>query len=464
MIFASSIFLYYFLPVFLALYYMTPRAMRSLTLALSSYVFYGWWRPDFVVLMWISTVVDYACGRAIVRDREAGRGTRRWVVVSAVVNLGLLGYFKYVNFGLDTLLALGLGSESALAPFYMHTEIPLGISFYTFQTISYSVDVYRGRLAACRSPLDFALFVAFFPQLIAGPIMRASELLPQIRRAPRADARQTLDGIELCAVGLFKKVVLADGFAVLVDACFAEPARYAGAALLAATFAFSVQIYCDFSGYSTLARGLGKLLGYELPENFGYTLFARDPIEVRREWHKTLTAWFRDYVYRPLGGDGGSAARMALNTLLTWVLLGVWHGASWSFVVWGALNGLLLVVYRLGRSARWWPQRAVSPLLTVLLTRVSVILSLVLFRAPDLPSAGTIFARIFTLAPGEPVHWGWALGIAGVIALHALSYRYYAEDLLSRVGGLGKALILGAVLLVLYLFAGSGDPFYYFQF
>ena len=264
-------------------------------------------------LLWLSTAVDFQVARRMEHAREESH-RRGLLLLSVVTNLGVLGFFKYANFALDTLVRLGMSAELA-SPMYVEAAVPLGISFYTFQTLGYTIEVYRGKQQACQRPIDFALFVSFFPQLIAGPVLRAADFLPQIERRPRATRRQVIDGVELLMVGLFKKVVLADSLALMVDPAFTDPAKFSGAALMLASVGFIVQLYCDFSGYSTIARGLGKLLGYELPRNFDFPLLANDPIEYRRRWHMTVSRWFGDYVYRPLGGDRRGELRTMLNTV-----------------------------------------------------------------------------------------------------------------------------------------------------
>jgi alginate O-acetyltransferase complex protein AlgI len=461
MLFSSAEFLFFFLLV-LALHRVLP--WRRALLLVASYGFYASWNPPFVLLLAWTTVLDYTLGRRMETEQALWR-RRALLGVSLAGNLGVLAYFKYVNFFLEVLAQAGLASPATLAAFHVSAAIPLGLSFYTFQSLSYTIDVYRREIPACRRVLDFFLFVSFFPHLVAGPVLRADQLLPQIRADRPADATQILLGVELCLLGLFQKVVVADNLALLVDACFARPEAYAGAALLVAAFSFNAQIYCDFAGYSTMARGLASLLGYALPENFAYPLLANSPVELRRRWHITMGNWFRDYVYRPLGGDRGGPVRTAFNTLVTWSLFGLWHGASWTFLFWGLYQGTILAAYRLAKGAgllrgesRW------RNVLGYAVMPLTLCLSGVYFRSPSVSTAHTIFGRIAHLAPGEAISWLWPLLLAALYVVHWGFYLRYREGVLARAQWPGRLAVVGATLAVLALFAGSGEPFYYFQF
>ena len=460
--FDSAEFLF-FLGAVLALHWIVPT--RRALLIGASYSCYSSWNPPFLLLLLASTALDYSVGRRLQRTSDPTR-RRAWLLLSLLGNLGVLGYFKYVNFFLDNLVALGTLSPGWADPLRVHTAIPLGISFYTFQTISYSIDVYRRKIEACEDPMDFALFVSFFPQLIAGPILRAAEFLPQLRRHRLPGRAQVLDGVELCLVGLFKKIVIADSFALVVDRCFGAPELYSGEALLIAIFAFSAQIYCDFSGYTTMARGMAKLLGFELPENFFFPLLAGNPIDYRRGWHMTMGNWFRDYLYRPLGGDRGTRARVVFNTVVTWMAFGLWHGASWNFVVWGMYNGLLLAAYRLLKSGDLLPDRSrLATAIGYLSMPFFVAFANVFFRAQSIDSALLMLTRITTWAPGDnAVHLAWAAGLALLYAWHWGNKKAWPGPHLSRLAWPARAVYLGGFLWVLMLFAGSGQPFYYFQF
>ena len=434
MLFSSAEFLFFFLAV-LALHRLLP--FRRALLLVASYAFYASWNPPFVLLLAWTTVLDYTLGRRLEAEQVPWR-RRALLALSLAGNLGVLAYFKYVNFFLDVIGQAGLASPATLAPFHVSAAIPLGLSFYTFQSLSYTIDVYRRDIPACPRLLDFFLFVSFFPHLV---------------------------GVELCLIGLFQKVVIADNLSLLVDACFARPEAYAGAALLVAAFAFVGQIYCDFAGYSTMARGLASLLGYALPENFAYPLLASDPVELRRRWHITMGNWFRDYVYRPMGGDRGGPARTAFNTMVTWSLFGLWHGASWTFLLWGLYQGTILAAYRLARGAGLL--RGESRWRTVVgyaLMPLTLCLSGVYFRSPSVSTANTILGRIGHLAPGEGISWLWPLFLAALYLVHWGFYLRYREGVLARWNWPPRFVWVGATLAALALCAGSGEPFYYFQF
>lgn len=390
MVFVSDIFLFLFLPGFLAVYYAAPARLRSLLIALGSYVFYGWWRPDFVLLMLFSTVLDYVCGARIGRAQDRGESGRRWLVLSVGVNLGLLAYFKYLNFGLDTVnAALGVAGVEPLQ--WARVVLPVGISFYTFQTMSYTIDIYRRQADPAPRFVDFMGYVALFPQLVAGPIVRYSTVAAELVSRTHsfglfaAGARRFL-------VGLCRKVLIADSVAPLADAAFALPNPTAADAWLG-TLAYSVQLYFDFSAYSDMAIGLGLMLGFHFPENFRHPYISRSITEFWQRWHISLSTWLRDYLYIPLGGNRHGEARTMRNLAIVMLLGGLWHGASWNFVIWGAWHGALLAL------ERWWSRSGPGPARPLALPRalvlVLVMLGWVVFRAPDLGSAGAMFAGLF---------------------------------------------------------------------
>jgi alginate O-acetyltransferase complex protein AlgI len=332
--------------------------------------------------------------------------------------------------------------------------------------MSYTFDCWRGETPACESFLDFALYVTFFPHLIAGPILRASEFLPQLARRDAVREDEMLRGIELFLLGLFKKVVVADNLALVVDRVFADPSGYAGGAVLLATWAFWAQVYCDFSGYSTMAQGLAALLGFSLPRNFDYPQLRHNPILYRRTWHITMGNWFTDYVYRPLGGSRVGDLRFAFNVFLTWSLIGLWHGASWNFVLWGAYNGVILAVYSVVmRSKRWALPAFPGKLFLGWLVNVALLLlSSVFFRAQSAADAGVMLRKILLWEPGrsiEPLWWGVMLLL---VLVHALSFWHYREDLLQRLRWPGRVALVTATVLAVACLGATGRPFIYFQF
>ncbi len=327
-----------------------PAPARRAVLV-ASYVFYGYWDWRFCSLLLISTVVDFFVGRAIARVRRSAR-RKRLLWVSCVVNLGILGFFKYFNFFVDSVQEVAAGLGLSVDFLHLNIILPVGISFYTFQTMSYTIDIYRRKLEPTHSLVDFALFVAFFPQLVAGPIERARNLLPQIAVMGRPTRTQVADGLVLLTVGYFKKVLIGDACGRIVDHIFGQPDLYRSPELLAGLILFSIQIYADFSGYSDIARGLAKLLGIELMKNFEQPYLSANITEFWRRWHISLSSWLRDYLYISLGGNRRGNARTYLNLMTTMLLGGLWHGAAWTFVVWGGLHGLYLAVHKMLRTLR----------------------------------------------------------------------------------------------------------------
>ena len=342
-----------FFAVFYLLYLMLFRWRRAqnMLLLVASYVFYGWWDWRFLSLLALSTVVDFSVGRALTRTDDSAE-RKRLVTISVVVNLAVLGFFKYFNFFVgsftDAMASVGWTVDALT----LDIVLPVGISFYTFQTLSYSIDVYRKKMPAARSLLDFAVFVAFFPQLVAGPIERAARFLPQVQQPRKLSTGQWEAGLYLVVWGLWKKIVLADNAALIANRVFNDHTSYEGLDLLAGALAFTLQIYGDFSGYSDIARGLAKWLGFDLMLNFRLPYFARDPSDFWERWHISLSSWLRDYLYIPLGGNRGGKVFTWRNLALTMLLGGLWHGARWNFVIWGAFHGAILILYRIVRPKR----------------------------------------------------------------------------------------------------------------
>lgn len=341
MLFNSLQFLL-FLPVVVALYFATPHRFRWALLLLASYYFYAAWRPEYLLLIIASTLVDYLCALRMGR-LESRRRRKKYLVLSLGSNLGLLFGFKYLTFFNESTRAV----FDQLNIFYgvptFEILLPVGISFYTFQTLSYTIDVYRGARPPERHLGIFALYVSFFPQLVAGPIERSTRLLPQFFQHHGFDAGRVQSGLRLILWGFFKKIVIADRLAVYVNAVYANPSAYDGPSLLLATYFFAFQIYCDFSAYSDIAIGSARVMGFELMQNFRRPYFARSIQEFWQRWHISLSTWFRDYVYLPLGGNRVPTWRWYTNLLLVFLVSGLWHGANWTFVVWGALHGTYLV-------------------------------------------------------------------------------------------------------------------------
>ncbi len=412
MVFSSQLFLFWFLPAALALYYAAPRRLKHLVLTLVSYFFYGWTNPAFVILLFVSTTIDYTAGLILVRTTPWARGEvpllpeggprgrreRLAVAISVISNLSLLGFFKYFNFAVDSWngVAGALGLDSAVVASAIRVTLPLGISFYTFQSMSYAIDVYRGHARALRNFVDFACFVSMFPQLVAGPIIRFSEVADQL-----AERRHTLTkfarGVAFVSVGLAKKVLLANPCGRIADTVFDAAAPLA-MDVWHGVVAYAFQIYFDFSGYSDMAIGLGLMLGFVFAKNFDSPYHAQSITEFWRRWHLSLSTWLRDYLYIPLGGNRKGEARTYVNLALTMLLGGLWHGAAWNFVVWGGYHGALLAIERKVGPERlygWLPKP-----LRVATTFGLVLVSWVFFRAADLTTALAMLGRMVGL--GHP--------------------------------------------------------------
>ncbi|WAS95273.1 MBOAT family O-acyltransferase [Nannocystis punicea] len=442
---------------------------RLVVLVAASVVFYGAFSVPLLGLIGLSALVDFAAGLAIGRA-ESPALRRRWLLLSLATNLGLLGYFKYANFFLDSAGTV-LGRD--FSELRLDIVLPAGISFYTFQTMSYTIDVYRRRIQPTTSLLRFFLFVSFFPQLIAGPIERAGHLLVQFDHAATRRFRvdNLVAGLQMIGWGMFKKVVIADHCGAVADRLFASPAAYDGWSALVAAYAFTLQIYCDFSAYSEIARGSARIFGVDLMQNFDQPYLSRNISEFWRRWHISLSEWFRDYVYIPLGGNRGSRPRALANLTITMLLSGLWHGAAWAFVVWGLYHGLLLLVHALARprlarlAALPGLGRVMGPL-AWFVTLHLVIAGWVLFRAPTLADAGRVFASIAYLAPGAaaPAQLGFIALFFGFVGLQALDRRHH---LLARIhGDASLSLVFYAVVIVACILLGKegGADFIYFQF
>ena len=439
------------------------NARRKLFLLAASFVFYGWWDWRFVALLAGSAAVNWALGRLIAHNRESARAGML-VALGVIANLAVLGFFKYFGFFIESagqaLNMLGLERDLPL----LQVILPVGISFYTFQGISYIVDLKRGDLKAPSGFIDTMLYISFFPQLVAGPIVRAKDFLPQLTITPRLSREAIALGALLIVWGLFKKTVIATELAEgLVDPVFFDPGSYSALDRLFAVYAYAVQIYCDFSAYSDIAIGCAALLGYRFARNFDQPYRASSFQDFWRRWHISLSTWLRDYLYIPLGGSRGGAIFTSRNLFLTMLLGGIWHGAAWTFVAWGALHGAALVIERalgLARSGRG--------LLGILITFHGMCLAWVLFRAPDFATAWAFLTDFSYAASGLEVLTPFlaVLTVAG-LGLHALPSRGIerASIVLARLPSLVAALILAAMFLLVEALRPEGvAPFIYFQF
>ncbi len=462
-----------FLAVVLAAYWPLvrwPRAQNALLLA-ASYVFYGFWDARFLLLLGFSTLVDYAIARAIEGSSSQAR-RRRLITLSVCLQLGILGFFKYAGFFVSSMATLltTLGIEAHLPT--LRIILPVGVSFFTFQSMSYTIDVYRGQLRAERSLLSFACFVALFPQLVAGPIERAKHLLPQITGRRRLGLTDVYAGAWLVFWGLYKKMFIADNVAIIVDAAFARSAELTRVEAALALYAFALQIYADFSGYTDIARGTARWLGFEFRLNFARPYLATNPSDFWQRWHISLSSWLRDYLYVPLGGNRGSSLATYRNLMLTMLLGGLWHGAAWTFVLWGAYHGALLVFHRMLQP--WLARAPTLGNVPALFWRWSrtlgwfhlVVLGWLPFRAQSIGQVAEVLAALISrdgLGQGES--WGFALLVfgSGLFLYECVEERWpdAGRRLPFWLRALGYALI---ALSILVAGAPSGQTFIYFQF
>lgn len=442
------------------------RGKKAFLLA-ASYLFYAAWSPPFVLLIWFSTVVDWTLAKRMART-ESPSARKTLVTLSLVANLGLLGYFKYGGFLLDTFVQLAGAIGIQYQPVDWGIVLPVGISFYTFQTLSYTIDIYRKELEPAESFLDFALFVTFFPQLVAGPIVRASEFLPQLTKPRRGTPDQIGWGLVLLIIGLFSKVVVADSWMAPVADRVYDSANLAGLTdAWLGTLAFSAQIFYDFAGYSTCAIGAALTLGFVLPDNFRFPYAATGFSDFWRRWHISLSSWLRDYLYIPLGGNRRGNVRTYVNLMLTMLLGGLWHGAAWRFVVWGGLHGTYLAMERWINPP---PARALPDILfRVALTHVLVLFTWVFFRAEDFGSAmAIVLAMLGQRADQLAVGIESALLVFGtylaLFSTHMYLRNHSLEWLWGRFGTVTRVALIVSMLVALSLSQGDDRAFIYFQF
>jgi D-alanyl-lipoteichoic acid acyltransferase DltB (MBOAT superfamily) len=482
MLFNSIHFLFFF-PVAVTVYFALRHRLRWGWLLAASYYFYMCWRPEYVVVLWAITLIDFLAGIQIGASRTPAR-RRAFLVLSLASNLSLLFAFKYYNFFNDSLRASFQLFDLSYPIPVADVLLPVGISFHTFQAMSYTIDVYRGRQQPERNLGLFALYVAFFPQLVAGPIERPGHLLPQFRVEHRFDYVRVTDGLKLMAWGFFKKLVVADRLAPYVDEVYARPEQFDAGRLILATYFFAFQIYCDFSGYSDIAIGAAQVMGFELTENFRRPYFAASIREFWRRWHITLMSWFRDYLYIPLGGNRVARPRYFANILTVFLLSGLWHGANWTFVVWGLLHAAYIVTSSLTEGLRT-RARAASGLgrhpgleraLGGIATFHLVAFAWVFFRADTLGDALLILRRIFsgasfgafgfTLPEFDALELGIAAAaIVTLLALETLQERRRVRQLLARQPVWARWACYGAAILLILLFGEFDErEFIYFQF
>ncbi len=466
MLFQSWIFLPFFLISFLGYLLLRKTRVRFVWLLFCSYVFYAWLSPYFLAVLIASTAVDFYA----VKWMENSRHKKRWVVFSVICHVLLLGFFKYgyfVSENINALLAwlnvgVQMGSPNALLPKSLHFVFPAGISFYTFQAMSYTIDFYRGVCRRERSFVRFATFVSFFPRVLAGPIERARHLLPQMEKEAAVGLQDLTDGASLFLVGLFKKVAIADVLARYVAVAYDNPAGHDGGTLALATFAFAWQIYFDFSGYTDMARGVARCFGFKLMLNFNNPYLASSLGDFWRRWHISLSTWFRDYLYIPLGGNRAGKARTYLNLLITFVVSGLWHGAAWTFLIWGLIHGVFSVVTReLERSAFY--REKVPRLAKQAMVFLIVSFAWIFFRASSLGDALLIVERIFGSAWGDPRFPLLLVAMVGVLWGHAFMYESRWRIWLEW-GPVRAAQVVVMVLYLMFWTPAAGQGFIYLQF
>lgn len=470
-----------FLPIVFILYWWAfGKSMKwqNILLLVSSYVFYAWWDPRFLLLLMFSTLLDYYSGIKL-EDTLDRRIKKVWLWISIGINLGFLGVFKYYNFFAESFqnAAAELGWEVDIVT--LNIILPVGISFYTFHGLSYVIDCYYGRIKAERNFVNYSVFVSFFPLLVAGPIERATHLLPQIKRARTFDYTRAVDGMRQILWGLFKKVVVADGCAEYANMIFNESGDYSGSTLFAGALFFTFQIYGDFSGYSDIALGTARLFGMDLLKNFSFPYFSRDIAEFWRRWHISLSSWFRDYLYIPLGGSKGGLGKKIRNTFIIFLVSGFWHGANWTFIIWGALNALYFMPLLISKSNRknletvaqgkWFP--TIRELIGMVTTFILVVFGWIFFRANDVTHAWNYIKGIFTSdlfkAPKLPeeadvviffvifllvIEW---IGRESNFALEKFGLRWYRPI---------RWFFYSFLLLCVIVLSGKEQAFIYFQF
>lgn len=472
-----------FLPIIFGLYWLLnkqPLKYQNILIVVASYVFYGWWDWRFLSLILFSTLVDYAVGIGLSKETDiCKRKILLWT--SIIVNLGFLGIFKYYNFFLDNLNNLFTFFGSEIQTSTLQIILPVGISFYTFQTLSYTIDVYRRKLQPTTNFTAFAAFVCFFPQLVAGPIERATHLLPQFYKKRRFDYTKATDGMRQILWGLFKKIVIADNCAVYANMIFNNSEDYSGSTLALGAVFFAFQIYGDFSGYSDIAIGTSRLFGFDLKQNFAYPYFSRNIAEFWRRWHISLSTWFRDYVYIPLGGSRVSSPKVVRNVFVIFIVSGFWHGANWTFIAWGAINAIFFLPLLLGKKNRTHldvvAQEKKLPslreLATMLCTFGITTFAWIFFRAEDMTQAIDYITTICSSSLFVvPKFSGMAGGVTTLLLIMFFLLIEWngrrSKFAIAAIGTQWKKPLRYAfyylLIWAIYWYGGKEQPFIYFQF
>jgi alginate O-acetyltransferase complex protein AlgI len=465
-----------FFGIVFALYLPLRRMGQNVLLLAASYFFYGCWSWRFLLLLVFSNTVDWVLARAIFREKDPSRA-KRWVACSVAINLLFLGYFKYCNFFVSSLNALVTAVGLQPTTFHLDVVLPVGISFYTFQSMSYIIDVYRGELEPAQNPIDFALFVSFFPHMVAGPIMHSSALLPQMQRPRIIHWERIMSGFHVAMMGLFKKVVLADNMGTVVAPIFHGATGFQPGSIHLGVLAFAIQIYCDFSGYTDVARGVARMMGFTLMENFNHPYFSTCITDFWRRWHISLSSWLRDYLYVPLGGNRGGTLKTYRNLFVTMLLGGVWHGASWTFVIWGAYQGALLILERLFGGKKliidWFQAETVKAralwALRVLVCFHFVCLGWLIFRCEDTRSLPRMLTAFMDVRGWLNLQGGnVGLVLTGALMLLVLeSFQYFTRDdeVILRAPWFLRV-VLYTSLAYVFILGGrfESNPFIYFRF
>ena len=463
MVFSSLLFLFLYLPVVLAIYYAVPRAWRNVWLFIANLAFYGWGEPVYILLMLFSICINFFAGVLIDRNSENRKKAKTILILDVVINLAMLAFFKYYD-----LFAATLSRIPGVAIPALHLALPIGISFYTFQTMSYPIDIYRGDARVQKNFISFGTFVALFPQLIAGPIVRYKDIASQLDfRATGAE--QFASGVRRFAVGLGKKVLIANNIGALWDVYAAKaPGELTVLGAWLGILAFSLQIYFDFSGYSDMAIGLGRMLGFEFLENFNYPYISKSVTEFWRRWHISLGTWFRDYVYIPLGGNRKGPWRQILNLLIVWALTGFWHGANWTFLCWGLYYAVFLIIEKLFLLKKL--ERV--PVLATIYTLLVAVCGWVLFDLPSLSAAVSYYGAMFGVgaAGAAAADFFYLKEYAVVFLVCILACLPLGKKLYDKLPGKVKAwltpVMIAAVLILstAYLVDATYNPFLYFRF
>ncbi len=472
-----------FLPIIFILYWFVVNKslkLQNLLIVTASYVFYGWWDWRFLSLILFSTIIDFLVGRRL--STENNQNKRKILLwVSIIVNLGFLGFFKYYNFFLDNFITAFSFFGTEIRASSLNIILPVGISFYTFQTLSYTIDVYKRRLQPTKDFIAFSAFVSFFPQLVAGPIERATHLLPQFYTKRIFEYHKAIDGLRQILWGLFKKVVIADNCAEFANLIFNNSADYSGSTLVLGAIFFTFQIYGDFSGYSDIAIGTSRLFGFDLKQNFNFPYFSRDIAEFWRRWHISLSTWFRDYLYIPLGGSRGGTLMRVRNTFIIFIVSGFWHGANWTFIIWGALNAIYFLPLLLTKSnrnnldlvakGRYLPN--IKEFSFILLTFSLTVFAWIFFRAENVSHAFSYISEI--LSPSLftiPKFSGMLRALTTIILIgFFITIEWFGREGQYAIAQLGlkwkrplRYIMYYTIIILIFWFGGKEQQFIYFQF